>query len=96
MKKMTKKEMNKKMLKMLSTVSDFQKAREISHIELMNDWYFENATKRFKKYKKKIKKSKRVLGMGTKPKQVVSVKQSRSLEISTRRYLKYRGLKQNQ
>jgi len=96
MKKMTEKQKTKKMMKMLSTVSDFQKDREISHIESMNLWYFENAIKRFKKYKKKIKKSNRVLGMGIKPKQDVFGKQSKSLELRTKRYLKFRGLKSGQ
>lgn len=75
---------------MFSFMGDFQKYRESDNIELMNNWMIENALKRYKKDKKKIKKSKRCLGMGEERKETARCKASGKIEVSTRRWNTYK------
>ena len=82
--------------KMLDSLTDYERNREASHIELMNTFLVLESLKKFKKNRKKIKKSKRVLGQGTKDKQTVKFPKAARLALYSKRYVKYKGVKKSQ
>ena len=76
--------------KMIESMTPYEKDREFSHVELLNTFYQDQAAKKFKKYKKKIRKSKRCVGMGEAMKQTVRFKAPGKLETFSKRWVKYK------